>query len=243
MTQNFDAIVIGAGVMGASIAFHLAGRGLKTVILERNVTASGATPPRGWHAPPTPPGGNCRVRGRSGPGTTNSGSERRGGSASNTGGPIVLTGVSLGTGSGADGVRLAGASSIQTSASGNITVTGSSGASGNGLRLSGSSGINALGTGNVLLAGTGSGGKARPRPGGFTDRKTRRQANVHGTGQWNNPNGPPRATKKSTRGEAGAPPPGGVGPAHKGQWRGPWRLPGCSQRTSATPRRTAPALP
>ena len=43
MTQNFDAIVIGAGVMGASIAFHLAERGLKTSILERNVTASGAT--------------------------------------------------------------------------------------------------------------------------------------------------------------------------------------------------------
>ena len=43
MTQNFDAIVIGAGVMGASIAFHLAERGLKTAILERNVTASGAT--------------------------------------------------------------------------------------------------------------------------------------------------------------------------------------------------------
>lgn len=43
MTQNFDAIVIGAGVMGASIAFHLAERGLKTAILERKVTASGAT--------------------------------------------------------------------------------------------------------------------------------------------------------------------------------------------------------
>jgi len=43
MSQNFDAIIIGAGVMGASIAFHLAERGLKTAILERNVTASGAT--------------------------------------------------------------------------------------------------------------------------------------------------------------------------------------------------------
>ena len=43
MNQTFDAIVIGAGVMGASIAFHLAERGLKTVILERKVTASGAT--------------------------------------------------------------------------------------------------------------------------------------------------------------------------------------------------------
>src|SRR5574338_813486 len=43
MTETYDAIVIGAGVMGASIAFHLAERGLKTAILERKVTASGAT--------------------------------------------------------------------------------------------------------------------------------------------------------------------------------------------------------
>lgn len=43
MNQTFDAIIIGAGVMGASIAFHLAERGLKTAILERKVTASGAT--------------------------------------------------------------------------------------------------------------------------------------------------------------------------------------------------------
>ena len=43
MNQTFDAIIIGAGVMGASIAFHLAERGLKVAILERKVTASGAT--------------------------------------------------------------------------------------------------------------------------------------------------------------------------------------------------------
>ena len=43
MDQIYDAIVIGAGVMGASLAFHLAERGLKTAILERRVTASGAT--------------------------------------------------------------------------------------------------------------------------------------------------------------------------------------------------------
>lgn len=43
MTQTYDAIVIGAGVMGASLAFHFAERGLKTAILERKVTASGAT--------------------------------------------------------------------------------------------------------------------------------------------------------------------------------------------------------
>jgi len=43
MNQTYDAIVIGAGVMGASLAFHLAERGLKVAILERKVTASGAT--------------------------------------------------------------------------------------------------------------------------------------------------------------------------------------------------------
>lgn len=43
MTQNFDAIVIGAGVMGASLAFHLAERGLKPAVIERKVIASGAT--------------------------------------------------------------------------------------------------------------------------------------------------------------------------------------------------------
>ncbi len=43
MTQTYDAIIIGAGVMGASIAFHLAERGINPAILERNVSASGAT--------------------------------------------------------------------------------------------------------------------------------------------------------------------------------------------------------
>ena len=43
MPQSYNAIIIGAGVMGASIAFHLAERGLKPVILERKVPASGAT--------------------------------------------------------------------------------------------------------------------------------------------------------------------------------------------------------
>ncbi|WKZ46408.1 MAG: FAD-dependent oxidoreductase [Anaerolineales bacterium] len=43
MTQTYDAIVIGAGVIGASLAFHFAERGLKTAILERKVSASGAT--------------------------------------------------------------------------------------------------------------------------------------------------------------------------------------------------------
>ena len=43
MTQNYDAIVIGAGVIGLSTAFHLAERGLKPVILERKEIAFGAT--------------------------------------------------------------------------------------------------------------------------------------------------------------------------------------------------------
>jgi sarcosine oxidase subunit beta len=43
MSQNFDAIIIGAGVIGISTAFHLAERGLKPVILERKEIGSGAT--------------------------------------------------------------------------------------------------------------------------------------------------------------------------------------------------------
>ncbi len=43
MTETCDAIVIGAGCAGASIAFHLAERGLKVILLEREVVASGAT--------------------------------------------------------------------------------------------------------------------------------------------------------------------------------------------------------
>jgi sarcosine oxidase subunit beta len=43
MKQSYDALVIGAGVMGASLAFHLSERGLKTAILERKTVASGAT--------------------------------------------------------------------------------------------------------------------------------------------------------------------------------------------------------
>lgn len=43
MSQNFDAIIIGAGVIGTSIAFHLAKRGLKPVILEQKQMGFGAT--------------------------------------------------------------------------------------------------------------------------------------------------------------------------------------------------------
>jgi sarcosine oxidase, subunit beta len=43
MTESYDAIIIGAGVIGVSIAFHLTERGLKPLILERKTVASGAT--------------------------------------------------------------------------------------------------------------------------------------------------------------------------------------------------------
>lgn len=43
MSQTFDAVIIGAGVMGTSLAFHLSKRGLKTALLERNQVGFGAT--------------------------------------------------------------------------------------------------------------------------------------------------------------------------------------------------------
>lgn len=43
MSQNHDVVIIGAGVIGTSIAYHLAKRGLKPVILERKQIAYGAT--------------------------------------------------------------------------------------------------------------------------------------------------------------------------------------------------------
>lgn len=41
--QTMDAIIIGGGVQGTSLAFHLSQRGIKSVVLERNTIASGAT--------------------------------------------------------------------------------------------------------------------------------------------------------------------------------------------------------
>src|SRR5438270_11351587 len=35
MRQNFDAIVVGCGGTGSSTAYHLANRGIKTLVLER----------------------------------------------------------------------------------------------------------------------------------------------------------------------------------------------------------------
>jgi len=43
MAETADAIIIGAGVQGASLAFHLAERGMRPLLLERATLAGGAT--------------------------------------------------------------------------------------------------------------------------------------------------------------------------------------------------------
>jgi sarcosine oxidase, subunit beta len=43
MNQTYDAIVVGAGVIGASVAYNLSQRGLKVLILERQSVGAGAT--------------------------------------------------------------------------------------------------------------------------------------------------------------------------------------------------------
>lgn len=43
MSDTADVIVIGAGVQGASLAFHLASRGASVTVLERSTVAAGAT--------------------------------------------------------------------------------------------------------------------------------------------------------------------------------------------------------
>ena len=43
MSDTADVIVIGAGVQGASLAFHLASRGTSVIVLERSTVAAGAT--------------------------------------------------------------------------------------------------------------------------------------------------------------------------------------------------------
>jgi sarcosine oxidase subunit beta len=43
MTNTADVIIIGAGAHGASLAFHLAQRGVKVIILEKKFVAAGAT--------------------------------------------------------------------------------------------------------------------------------------------------------------------------------------------------------
>ncbi len=42
-TTEKHMIVIGAGIMGASIAYHLASRGIKVTVIEKDQPASGAT--------------------------------------------------------------------------------------------------------------------------------------------------------------------------------------------------------
>ena len=41
--KGVDVAVIGAGVVGASVAFHLAERGAKTMVLDRGDPAAGST--------------------------------------------------------------------------------------------------------------------------------------------------------------------------------------------------------
>lgn len=43
MAETGDVIVIGAGVQGASLAFHLARRGVRPIVIERTTIAAGAT--------------------------------------------------------------------------------------------------------------------------------------------------------------------------------------------------------
>jgi len=43
MSNTADVIIIGAGVQGASLAFHLAQRGVKVLVLEKNFVGAGAT--------------------------------------------------------------------------------------------------------------------------------------------------------------------------------------------------------
>jgi len=43
MTDTAEVIVVGAGVQGASLAFHLASRGVDVLVLERETVAAGAT--------------------------------------------------------------------------------------------------------------------------------------------------------------------------------------------------------
>ena len=43
MGETADVVIVGAGVQGASLAFHLARRGTAVVVVERESVASGAT--------------------------------------------------------------------------------------------------------------------------------------------------------------------------------------------------------
>ena len=43
MADVYDVIIIGGGIHGASLAFHLSQRNVKVVVLERRFLAAGAT--------------------------------------------------------------------------------------------------------------------------------------------------------------------------------------------------------
>jgi len=43
MTKNFDALVIGAGYIGSSVAYHLSKAGLRTAIIDQGAVAAGAS--------------------------------------------------------------------------------------------------------------------------------------------------------------------------------------------------------
>ena len=43
MTSESDVIIIGGGIHGASLAFHLAQKGVKSLVLEKKFLAAGAT--------------------------------------------------------------------------------------------------------------------------------------------------------------------------------------------------------
>ena len=43
MANGASVVVVGGGVMGCSIAFHLAERGVDTLVLERGTVCSGMT--------------------------------------------------------------------------------------------------------------------------------------------------------------------------------------------------------
>lgn len=43
LVRTADIVIVGAGVQGASLAFHLARRGAKVAVVERNSVGSGAT--------------------------------------------------------------------------------------------------------------------------------------------------------------------------------------------------------
>ena len=43
MKNTADVIIVGGGIHGASLVYHLTERGIKAVVLEKNFLASGAT--------------------------------------------------------------------------------------------------------------------------------------------------------------------------------------------------------